>query len=69
MQIVGILAVVSVSLVPAPREQVWREGTCVFAEKDVRFVKDAALPPEGREGCACSRWTQREVPRWVVRGD
>ena len=47
MQIVGILAVVSVSLVPAPREQVWREGTCVFAEKDVRFVKDAALPPEG----------------------
>ena len=40
----GIL-IAAVALVPAPREQVWRDGTCSFAEKDIRFVRDAALPP------------------------
>ena len=43
---IGIL-VAAVALVPAPREQVWRDGTCTFAEKDIRFVRDAAIPPEG----------------------
>ena len=37
----------AVALVPAPREQVWRDGTCAVAEKEVRFTRDAALPPEG----------------------
>ena len=37
----------AVALVPVPREQVWCEGTCTFAEKDIRFVRDAALPAEG----------------------
>ena len=37
----------AVALVPVPREQVWCEGTCTFAEKDIRFVWDAALPAEG----------------------
>ena len=41
----GIFA--TVALVPAPREQAWRDGTCAFAGKEVRFVRDAALPPEG----------------------
>ncbi len=46
MNLFGIAAA-AVALVPAPREQVWRDGTCTFAEKDVRFVRDAALPAEG----------------------
>ena len=37
----------AIALVPAPREQAWRDGTCVFADGDVRNVRDAALPPEG----------------------
>ena len=37
----------AIALVPAPREQAWREGTCAFVEKDIRYVRDAALPPEG----------------------
>ena len=37
----------TVALVPAPREQAWRDGSCAFAGKEVRFVRDAALPPEG----------------------
>lgn len=41
----GIFA--TVALVPAPREQAWRDGSCAFAGKEVRFVRDAALPPEG----------------------
>ena len=44
--ILGIAAT-ALALVPAPREQVWRDGTCAFAEEDVRYVRDAALPPEG----------------------
>ena len=47
MQLVGTLAVAAVAFVSAPREQVWREGTCVFVESDVRYVRDAALPQEG----------------------
>ena len=35
------------ALVPAPKEQIWRDGTCTFVEEDIRFVRDAALPPEG----------------------
>ena len=46
MHMLGMLAV-TVALVPAPREQVWRDGTCAVVEKDVRYVRDAALPPEG----------------------
>ena len=46
MNVIGIM-IATVALVPAPREQVWREGACAFAEKDVRYVRDAALPPEG----------------------
>ena len=46
MTILGIFAV-ALALVPAPREQVWREGTCTVSEKDIRFVRDEALPPEG----------------------
>ena len=42
----GIL-IAAVAIVPAPREQVWRGGTCMFAEKDIRVTRDAALPPEG----------------------
>ena len=30
-----------------PREVEWHDGTCTFAEKDVRFVREAAIPPEG----------------------
>ena len=41
------MMVAAVALVPAPREQAWREGTCVFAESEVRYVRDAALPQEG----------------------
>ncbi|MBR2838716.1 MAG: beta-N-acetylhexosaminidase [Kiritimatiellae bacterium] len=41
------MMVAAVALVPAPREQAWREGACTFAEGDVRFARDAALPPEG----------------------
>ncbi len=37
----------AIALVPAPREQAWSEGTCAFVEKDIRYVRDAALPPEG----------------------
>ena len=46
MHMLGMLAV-TVALVPAPKEQVWRDGTCAFAEENVRFTRDAALPPEG----------------------
>ena len=46
MNILGLFAV-SIALVPAPREQIWREGTCTFAEKDIRFTRDATMPPEG----------------------
>ena len=46
MNALGLL-VAAVALVPAPREQVWREGTCTFAEKDIRFVRGAAIPPGG----------------------
>ena len=46
MAIISVLFA-SAALVPAPREQVWLAGTCTFAEKDVRFVHDVALPPEG----------------------
>ena len=31
MNTIGMAAVV-IALVPAPKEQVWREGTCAFAE-------------------------------------
>ena len=41
------MMIAAVALVPAPREQVWREGTCDFVETDIRYVRDAALPPEG----------------------
>ena len=44
--ILGIAAT-ALALVPAPKEQVWREGTCAYVEADVRYVRDAALPPEG----------------------
>ena len=44
--ILGIAAM-ALALVPAPKEQVWREGTCAYVEADVRHVRDAALPPEG----------------------
>ena len=44
--ILGIAATV-LALVPAPKEQAWREGTCAYVEADVRYVRDAALPPEG----------------------
>ena len=37
----------ALALVPAPKEQVWRDGTHDYAEADVRYVRDAALPPEG----------------------
>lgn len=47
MQIIGTIFAATVALVPAPREQVWREGTCTFTEKDIRLTHDAALPPEG----------------------
>ena len=43
MHMLGMLAV-TVALVPAPKEQVWRDGTCAVAEADVRYVRDAALP-------------------------
>ena len=46
MQMLGMLAV-ALALVPAPKEQVWREGTCAYVEADVRYVRDATLPPEG----------------------
>ena len=46
MHMLGMLAV-TVALVPAPKEQVWRDGTCAVAEQDVRYVRDATLPPEG----------------------
>ena len=46
MNLLGILIAV-VALLPAPRELAWRDGTCTFAEKDIRFVQDAALPSEG----------------------
>ncbi len=46
MNAIGIVAA-AIALVPAPKEQVWRDGTCAYAEKDVRYVRDAALPPEG----------------------
>ena len=41
------IAATALALVPAPRELAWREGTCAVAEQDVRYVRDAALPPEG----------------------
>ncbi|MBR1588579.1 MAG: beta-N-acetylhexosaminidase [Kiritimatiellae bacterium] len=44
--ILGIAAT-ALALVPAPKEQVWREGICAYVEADVRYVRDAALPPEG----------------------
>ena len=44
--ILGIAAT-ALALVPAPRELAWREGTCAYVEADVRYVRDAALPPEG----------------------
>ena len=46
MNALATLAAVA-ALVPAPREQTWRDGTCALSEKDVRFVRDAALPAEG----------------------
>ena len=46
MNMLGML-IAAVALVPAPREQVWRGGTCTYAEKDIRLVRDAAIPPEG----------------------
>ena len=46
MHMLGMLAV-TVALVPAPKELVWRDGMCAVAEQDVRDVRDAALPPEG----------------------
>ena len=33
MHTIGLLAA-TVALVPAPREQVWRAGTCTFAEEN-----------------------------------
>ena len=47
MNAIGIAAAAAIALVPAPKEQVWREGTCAYVEADVRYVRDAALPPEG----------------------
>ena len=47
MNAIVIAAAAAIALVPAPKEQVWRDGTCAYAEKDVRYVRDAALPPEG----------------------
>ena len=47
MNTIGIAAAAAIALVPAPKEQVWREGTCAYVEADVRYVRDAALPPEG----------------------
>ena len=44
--ILGIAAT-ALALVPAPRDVAWREGTCAYVEADVRYVRDAALPPEG----------------------
>ena len=41
----GLIA--ALALMPMPRELDWRDGTCTFAETDVVFVRDAALPPEG----------------------
>ena len=46
MNVLGLFAA-AIALVPTPREQVWREGTYTFAEKDIRFTRDAAMPPEG----------------------
>ena len=46
MQVLGMI-LAAVALVPAPRELAWRDGTCTFAEKDVRFARDVAIPPEG----------------------
>ena len=46
MHLLGI-AIAAIALVPAPREQVWREGSCAVAEKEARFTRDASLPPEG----------------------
>ena len=43
----GAATPASIALVPAPKEQTWRDGTCAFVEKDIRYVRDAALPPEG----------------------
>ncbi len=37
----------ALALMPMPREVEWRDGTCTFAESDVSFARDAALPPEG----------------------
>ena len=47
MQLLGLFAVATLALVPAPKEQAWRGGTCVCAEGDVRFTRDPALPSEG----------------------
>ena len=41
------LMMAALELMPMPREVEWRDGTCTFAESDVRFARDAALPPEG----------------------
>ncbi|MCR5752062.1 MAG: beta-N-acetylhexosaminidase, partial [Kiritimatiellae bacterium] len=41
------LMMAALALMPMPREVEWRDGTCTFAESDVRFARDAALPPEG----------------------
>ena len=46
MNAIGIAAA-AIALVPAPRDVAWREGTCAYVEADVRYVRDAALPPEG----------------------
>jgi len=46
MNLLGI-AIAAIALVPAPREQVWRDGTCDVAEKEVRFTRDPSLPSEG----------------------
>ena len=44
--ILGIAAT-ALALVPAPKDQVSRDGTCAVAEANVRYVRDATLPPEG----------------------
>ena len=54
MNAIGIVAA-AIALVPAPKEQVWREGTCAFAEKDVRHVRDAALPRRTPTAAASAR--------------
>ena len=35
------LMMAALALVPMPREVEWRDGTCTFAESDVRFARDA----------------------------